>query len=69
MKYGILVLSALVLLGIGLASSRPAWADGPAQAGTTPAAQVTPGSIQQQGGGQTGTGGTPFAPPSTPGGP
>src|SRR5689334_10614013 len=67
MKYGILVLSALLLLGIGLASSRPAWADGPAQAATTPAAQVTAGTIQDQGGGQTGTGGTPFAPPSTPG--
>jgi hypothetical protein len=67
MKYGILVLSALVLLGIGLASSRPARADGPAQAATTPAAQVTAGTIQDQGGGQTGTSGTPFAPPSTPG--
>ena len=41
MKYGILVLSALLLLGIGLASSRPARADGPAQAGT-PAAVGTP---------------------------
>jgi hypothetical protein len=41
MKYGILVLSALLLLGIGLASSRPVRADGPAQAGT-PAAVGTP---------------------------
>ncbi len=67
MKYGILVLSALVLLGIGLVSSRPAQADGPAQAATTPGAQVTPDTIQQQGGGQTGTSSTPFAPPDTPG--
>ena len=41
MKYGILVLSALVLLGIGLATSHPARANGPAQAGT-PAAVGTP---------------------------
>jgi hypothetical protein len=41
MKYGILVLSALVLLGIGLATSHPAQANILAQAGT-PAAVGTP---------------------------
>jgi hypothetical protein len=68
MKYALVILSAILLLGAALFGSHPAQAGTLAQTGATPV--VTPNqSVDsgQTGNGITGTGGTPVSPPGTPG--
>ncbi len=68
MKYALLLLSALAVLGAALVTSGRVQAAPAHQAATPLATPATTNNTGTTGNGQTGTGGTPVAPPSTPGG-